>query len=97
MKPNALAGLRRPLQLVAILALALGLVSCVAGSDGPLSPVLFFAAVAAWFGSWAVGAPPPREREGMLDDTLRAARRKVFETPREQEERRTRPWYRRDE
>jgi hypothetical protein len=73
-------GLRGPLRVAAAVLALLGLGFLAKAQGTSLAVVMFLLCAAALFASWAVAAPSPREREGMLDDSLDEVRRRATQT-----------------
>jgi hypothetical protein len=67
---DRLTGLKTPLKLAAGLLALVGLLLLFKYGVGVNAVVCFIGAAAALFAAWATTAPPPREREGMLDGVI---------------------------
>ena len=86
---DQVAFLKRPLQLAAAVFALFG-VALLFKSGGIMQGVLCFAiAAAALFAAWFTTAPPPREREGMLDGLIDDSLRRPGETEDHFERRKT--------
>ena len=87
---DRVAGLKKPLKFAAGVLALLGLVFLLKSGGGAKAVACFIGAAVTLFAAWATTAPPPREREGMLDGVIDDHVRRTSERPEDFERRKTR-------